>query len=86
MEVDTLMEKYGFSASSSCGGSGWYTKAIQHKGNDAFIAVTGSDGLGLPESMDEPVMICIYDMDSGEEVEACQRFMSLRSYIDSLEA
>ena len=85
MDIDTIMEDHGFSASSSCGGSGWYSKAIKHQGRDAFIAVTDNTGLGLPESLDEPVQVCVYDRDSWEEVDACQNFESLKSYIDALE-
>ena len=84
MTVNQEMEKLGFGASSSGGGCEWYTKQVQHKGKNAFIAVTDDGGLGLPESMDDPVYVGIYDLDSGDLVEEVQKFESLRSYLGSL--
>jgi hypothetical protein len=83
MTLDQEMEKHGFGASSSGGGCEWYTKRVQHKGKNAFIAVTDDGGLALPESMDEPVYVGIYDMDSGDLLEEVQKFVSLRSYLAS---
>ena len=83
MTVNQEMEKHGFGASSSGGGCQWFTKEIQHKGNNAFIAVTDEGGLALPESLDEPVLVGVYDLDSGDLLEEIQRFETLRSYLGS---
>jgi hypothetical protein len=84
MTLNQEMEKYGFGASSSGGGCEWYTKETQHKGKKAFIAVTDDGGLSLPESLDDPVYVGIYDMDSGDLLEEVQKFESLRSYLGSI--
>jgi hypothetical protein len=84
MTLNQELEKHGFGASSSGGGCEWYTKKMQHKGKNAFIAVTDIGGLALPESMDEPVYVGIYDLDSGDLFEEVQKFESLRSYLGSL--
>ena len=84
MTLNQEMEKHGFGASSSGGGCQWYTKEIKYKGKDAFVAITDDGGLELPESLDVPVMVGIYDLDSGALVEEVQRFGSLRSYLASI--
>ena len=84
MELDQIMEKYGFKISSSCSGFEWYIKKVRHKGNDAFVTITADDELHLPDSVDAPVLVSISDMNSGNELEAPQRFESLKSYLDTL--
>jgi len=84
MELDQILEKYGFETSTSCSGFEWYVKGIVYEGNDAFITITADDELHLPESMDEPVVVSITDRDSGNELQSPQRFESLKSYLDTL--
>jgi hypothetical protein len=84
MELDQIMESYGFTVSSSCSGFEWYVKELEYKGNDAFVTVTADDELHVPKSMDEPVVVNITDHHSGNELETPQRFESLRSYLDGL--
>lgn len=84
MELNKLMEDYGFSVSSSCSGFEWYKKDIKHKSKDAFITITNSEGLGLPESLQDPIVVEIYDLDSGNEIETSRGFDSLQSYLDTL--
>lgn len=84
MELDQIMEAYGFKISSSCSGFEWYVKRVEHKGNDAFVTITADDELHLPESVDEPVILNITDNNSGNELETPQRFESLKSYLDTL--
>lgn len=67
MDIDMVMEKYGFAPSLSGGGCEWYTKEINYKGRKALVAVTDNGGLGLPESLEEAVYVGIYDLDSGDE-------------------
>ena len=85
MKVDKIMADYGFSISSSCSGFEWYKKAIKHNGQDAFITITGNEDSGLPESLDDPILVEIYDLDSGNELEKSQSFNSLKSYLDTLD-
>jgi len=84
MELDNIMEEYGFTISSSCSGFEWYMKRIEHKGTEAFITITSDDELHLPESLDDPVVVNVSDLNSGNDLEAPQRFESLRSYLDKL--
>jgi hypothetical protein len=84
-DVNDILEKHGFWASESGGGCMWYTKSIKYKGKGAFVAITDNGGGGIPESFNEPVMVGIYDLDSGEELEECKDFYSLRSYLESLD-
>jgi hypothetical protein len=46
--------------------------------------VTDEDGEGLPQSLDEPVLVVIYDMRSGDELERCQDTVSLKAYLESI--
>ena len=84
MELDHIMEAYGFKISSSCSGFEWYVKRVEVKGNDAFVTITADDELHLPGSVDEPVIVSITDHNSGNELETPQRFESLKSYLDTL--
>lgn len=84
MELDHIMEEYGFKISTSCSGFEWYVKKIQYKGSEAFVTITADDEFHLPDSIDEPVIVSISDIDSGNELEAPQRFESLKSYLDML--
>jgi len=84
MELDQILETYGFETSTSCSGFEWYVKGIVYEGNDAFITITADDELHLPESVDEPVVVSITDRDSGNELQSPQRFESLKSYLDTL--
>jgi len=84
MEVEKIMEDHGFSVSSSCSGFEWYKKTIKHQGKDAFITVTDAESSSLPASLDDPVVVELYDLDSGNELEKSRRFESLKSYLDSL--
>ena len=85
MDVEKIMEKYGFSASLSGGGCEWYTKQFIYNGRNAFYAVTDDGGLGLPETLDEAVYVGIYDVDSGDEIVEAKIFVTLQSFLDSIE-
>ncbi|WAC08057.1 MAG: hypothetical protein OS130_02355 [Thermodesulfobacteriota bacterium] len=82
--IDEIMEKHGFGAGSSGGGCEWYTKPITYKGKKAFVAITDDGGLSLPESLEEPIYVGIYDIDSGDELEEAKKFSSLKFYLDTL--
>jgi hypothetical protein len=84
MSVEEAMEGHGFKVSASCAGQAWYTKFIKYQEKRAYVTVMDNDGEGLPQSLDEPVLVGIYELRSGDELEACQNFSSLRSYLESL--
>jgi sirohydrochlorin ferrochelatase len=85
MSVEQVMEQYGFRASASCSGQAWYTKFITYNGKRAFVTVTQPSGNGLPESLDEPVVVVTYELRSGDELEAPRRLDSLKAYVESLD-
>jgi len=85
MDVEKIMEDYGFSVSSSCGGFEWFKKTIKHQGKNAFITVTDQESAGLPKSMDDPILVELYDLDTGKELEKCRSFESLKSYLKALD-
>jgi hypothetical protein len=85
MSVEEIMEKHGFRLSASCAGTAWYTKFIKYDGRRAYITVMDKDGEGLPQSLDEPVQVGIYELRSGDELESSQNISSLKSYLESLE-
>jgi hypothetical protein len=85
MSVEEIMEKHGFRLSASCAGTAWYTKFIQYDGRRAYVTVMDKNGEGLPQSLDEPVQVGIYDLSSGDELESSQHMSSLNSYLESLE-
>jgi len=84
MDIVNIMREHGFGASSSGGGCEWYTKETVYKGKSAFIAITDNGGLDLPQSLDEPVYVGIYDLDTGDLIEEAKLHDSLKSYLDSI--
>ena len=84
MSVEEAMKSHGFNFSASCAGKGSYTKWIKHRGKRAYIAVTDAKGEGFPAALDEPVRVAIHDLRSGDELEATQDVISLKSYLESL--
>ena len=85
MSVEEIMEKHGFRLSASCAGTAWYTKFIKYDGRPAYVTVMDKNGEGLPQSLDEPVQVGIYDLRSGDELDSSQNISSLNSYLESLE-
>lgn len=84
MSIEEIMKENGFKISASCAGQAWYTKFVKYKGRRAYITVTDKGGEGLPTSLDEPVLVGIHDVRSGDELEASQNISSLESYLKSL--
>ena len=85
MAIDEIMDKLGFTASLSGGGCEWYTKKIQFKDKDAFVTITDDGGLGLPDSLEEPVYVCIYDINNDDIIEDVKLVGSLREYLDQMQ-
>lgn len=84
MNIDEIMRKHGFRMSASCGGTASYTKTVHHEGKQAYIALTDEYEAGVPDSLDQPVRVGIYDAGSGDEIEPVHDIDSLRSYLESL--
>ena len=84
MTVEEIMKEHGFRISASCAGQAWYTKFINYNGKRAYITVMDKEGEGLPQLLDEPVAVVIYDLRSGDELEKYPDFDSLESYLESL--
>ena len=85
MSVEEIMEGHGFKISASCAGQAWYTKFIEYQGRRAYVTVADKNGEGLPQSLDEPVRVGIYELRSGEELEDSRNVSSLNSYLECLE-
>jgi hypothetical protein len=85
MNVEEAMEKHGFRIAASCAGKASYTRWVNHKGMRAYVTVTDLSEEGLPSSLDEPVRVGIFDLRSGDELEASLEISSLRAYLASLE-
>ena len=85
MSVEDILTRHGFRISASCAGQAWYTKFIKYKGRRAYITVMDEAGEGLPQKMDEPVLVGIYDLRSGDELDDSRTLSSLKDYLESLE-
>jgi hypothetical protein len=85
MTVDSIMKKHNFVSSSSGGGCLWYTKPTNYEGKDAFIAITVEDGGDVPETLDEPIMVGIYDMETMDVIVDAKRMDSLKSYLETIQ-
>jgi hypothetical protein len=84
MSLDEIMKDHGFRVSASCAGQAWYTKFIDYNGKRAYITVMDKEGQGLPQLLDDPVAVVVYDLRSGDELETYPDIDSLRSYLESL--
>jgi len=84
MSLDEIMKDHGFRVSASCAGQAWYTKFINYNGKRAYITVMDKEGEGLPQLLDDPVAVVVYDLRSGDELETYPDIGSLRSYLESL--
>jgi hypothetical protein len=84
MSVEDKMKEHGFKISASCAGQAWYTRFIEYQGKRAYVTVMGRNGEGLPQSLNDPVSVGIYELRSGEELEDSQNVRTLSSYLESL--
>ena len=84
MSVEEIMKDHGFRISASCAGQAWYTKFISYNGRRAYITVMDKEGDGLPQLLDDPVAVVVYDLRSGDELETYPAIDSLKSYLESL--
>lgn len=83
MDTYEIMRAAGYEMHSSGGGCTWYTKMIKYDGKEAYVAVTDDDGLRHPESLDEPIIVGIYDVETGELMKPPQSFYRLKQYLGS---
>jgi hypothetical protein len=82
--VEAVMEEHGFRLSASCAGHASYTKTIPFKGRRALISVSEQGGGGVPGSMNDPVLVTVTDLRSGDDVEPFRTFSTLAEYVASL--
>jgi hypothetical protein len=80
VEIDKIMRQHGFSRLED---DGYYVKEINYDGEPAFISITGLKVCGVPETLDEPILVMMYNCDFDEIREAIE-VESLRTYISSL--
>lgn len=78
------MRAHGFSPSENRGGARWYSRSIEYEGRQALVAVKDEEGIGMPESLGEPVIVGIHDLRTGEELRT-KRYESLRHYLEALD-
>jgi hypothetical protein len=84
MTVENIMKKCGFVSSSSGGGCLWYTKPTNYEGKEAYIAITVEDGGEIPETLDEPILVGIYSMETADLIVEPYRINSLKSYLGTV--
>jgi hypothetical protein len=84
MSVEEVMKNHGFNLSASCAGKASYTKWIKYQGRRAYITVNDVTGDSFPNTLEEPVLVAIHDLRSGDEIEVSRDISSLSSYLDSL--
>lgn len=84
MSVEDVMREHGFNLSASCAGKAAYTKFTEYNGKRAYISITDAKGEGFPISLDEPVLVTIYDFRSGDELEEARQVESLGDYLESM--
>jgi hypothetical protein len=85
MSVETIMKNYKFVSSSSGGDCLWYTKPMYYEGNEAFVAITSEDSGDIPETLDEPILVGIYDMETMDIIVDAKRVNSLKSYLETIQ-
>ena len=56
----------------------------QIPGKTAYITVNDVSGDNLPTTLEEPVLVAVHDLKSGNELEDPQNISSLGSYLESL--
>lgn len=82
MSVESFMNEKGFAAGSSGGGCEWYTKDFTYKGKPAFLAITDNGGMDLPTSMDEPVIVGVYCLETEELIEQPKPYNSMQAALE----
>jgi len=85
VSVETIMKKHDFVSSSSGGGCLWYTKPTNYEGEDAFIAITAEGGGGVPQTLDEPILVGVYDMETMDIIVDAKRVDLLKSYLETIQ-
>ncbi len=84
MNLEEMLESRGFRLSASCAGKAAYTKFVKHGEKRAYISLTSLGGDSVPTTLDEPVRVMVYDLRSGDELDAGKEFVSLQAFLDSL--
>jgi len=84
MGVEEVMKDHGFRFSAGCSGKASYTKHVRHEGKRAYISVTIPAGEGFPTTLEEPVLVTVYDLKSGDALAPGQDFTSLEIYLKTV--
>lgn len=84
MSVEDVMTGVGFRLSAGCSGKASYTKNAKHNGKRAYLSITIPVGEGFPTTLEESVLVTIYDLKSGDEMEPGVIYPSLQAYLDTL--
>lgn len=84
MSVEEIMTGYGFRLSAGCSGKASYTKNIKHDGKRAYLSLTIPEGEGFPMSVDEPVLVTVYDLKSGDAMGEGEAYDSLSAYLETI--
>jgi hypothetical protein len=78
------MEDHGFRLSAGCSGKASYVKNVRHDGNRAYISVTMPEGEGMPTTLEEPILVTVYDLKTGDALEEGQGFDSVSEYLETV--
>lgn len=84
MSVEEVMTQHGFRLSAGCSGKASYTKNVKHEGKRAYLSVTVPEGEGFPTTLEEPILVTIYDLKSGDELGVGQKYSSLAAYLETV--
>lgn len=63
MKIDKIVRQHGFSLSEH---DGYYVKKINYDGEPAFIYITRLEVCGVPETLDEPILVMMYSSNFDE--------------------
>jgi hypothetical protein len=82
MSIKRTMQAHGFEHSDSGGGCEWYTQGTIFNGTKVFIAITDVEQCGVPQELDDPVKVDVYDIISGALVSEVTATLSV--FLESL--
>ena len=85
MDIAQFMSEKGFAAGSSGSGCEWYTKDFMYQGKQVFLAITDNGGMDLPTSLDEPVIVGVYDLETEDVIEQPKLFDSVKAALDAFD-
>ena len=75
-----ILEAYGFEVGDSGGGCKWAVREIDGGG---YVVITDEGGLQIPETIDEPILIGVYDKNFEVEEKCEEWHYGLDSYLST---